>query len=61
MQEIAERIRDRAVQLMNEGTVAARGLGWEKGEGECDWTPALFESVQEMDGFRVRRLLPGRT
>ena len=39
-----------AVQLMNEGTVA-RVVGWEKGEGECDWTPALFESVQEMDGF----------
>ena len=50
MQEIAKRIRDRAVQLMNEGTVA-RVVGWEKGEGECDWTPALFESVQEMDGF----------
>ena len=50
MQEIAKRIRDRAVQLMNEGTVA-RVVGWEKGEGECDWTPALFESVQEMYGF----------
>ncbi len=35
---------------LNEGTVA-RVVGWEKGEGECDWTPALFESVQEMDGF----------
>ena len=35
---------------MREGAVA-RVLGWEKGETQCDWSPALFESVEEMEGF----------
>lgn len=50
MQEIAKRIKERALQLLGEGVVA-RVLGWEKGETECDWSPALFESAEEMEGF----------
>ena len=50
MQEIAKRIKDRALQLLTDGSVA-RVLGWEKGETACDWSPALFETAEEMEGF----------
>ena len=50
MQEIANRIRQRALELLAEGTVS-RVLGWEKGEGDADWTPALFENAAEMESF----------
>ena len=50
MQEIAERIRARALELLVNGSVA-RVLGWEKGETETDRTPALFENADEMKNF----------
>ena len=50
MQEIMNRIKTRAIELLADGSVS-RVIGWEKGEGEADWSPALFESVEEMEGF----------
>jgi len=50
MQEITNKIKGRALELLASGIVA-RVLGWEKGEGEWDWTPALFENADEMNGF----------
>ncbi|MDD6883297.1 MAG: 4Fe-4S dicluster domain-containing protein [Eubacteriales bacterium] len=50
MQEIAKRIQNRALELLADGTVS-RVLGWEKGETQADWTPALFESAEEMKDF----------
>jgi len=44
------RIKARAIELLSDGTVN-RVIGWEKGEGECDWTPALFENAEEMNAF----------
>jgi len=41
MQEIMNRIKARAIELLSDGTVA-RVIGWEKGETETDWSPALF-------------------
>ena len=50
MQEIAKRIKSRALELLADGTVA-RVIGWEKGEMEADWSPALFTTADEMAGF----------
>jgi len=50
MQEIMNRIKTRAIELLADGSVS-RVIGWEKGESEADWSPALFESVEEMEGF----------
>ena len=50
MQEIAAKIRERALELLSNGTVS-RVLGWEKGEMEADWSPALFTSAEDMEGF----------
>ena len=50
MQEIAKRIQNRALELLADGTVS-RVLGWEKGETQADWTPAMFESAEEMKDF----------
>jgi len=50
MQEIAKAIKLRALQLLNDGTVA-RVLGWEKGETETDWSPALFTTESEMENM----------
>ena len=43
-------IKNRALQLLSDGTVN-RVIGWEKGEGEFDWSPALFETAEEMNSF----------
>ena len=45
-----KRIQDRAVALLSEGAVA-RVLGWETGDTATDWSPALFESAEEMENF----------
>ena len=50
MQEIAKRIKSRALELLADGTVA-RVIGWEQGEMEADWSPALFTTADEMAGF----------
>lgn len=50
MQEIMNRIKARAIALLADGTVS-RVIGWEMGEGECDWSPALFENAAEMENF----------
>jgi len=50
MQEIMNRIKARAIALLADGTVS-RVIGWEMGEGECDWSPALFENAEEMENF----------
>ncbi|MBR6524479.1 MAG: 4Fe-4S dicluster domain-containing protein [Clostridia bacterium] len=50
MQEIMARIKQRAIELLSDGTVM-RVIGWEKGEGNCDWSPALFENAAEMENF----------
>lgn len=50
MQEIAKAIRERALALLADGSVA-RVLGWQTGEMETDWTPALFTSAEELEGF----------
>ena len=50
MQEIMNRIKARAIELLSDGTVA-RVIGWEKGETETDWSPALFETAEEMENF----------
>lgn len=44
------RIKARAIELLSDGTVA-RVIGWEKGETETDWSPALFETAEEMENF----------
>ena len=46
MQEIMNRIKTRAIELLADGSVS-RVIGWEKGESEADWSPALFESVED--------------
>ena len=43
-------IKARAIELLSDGTVK-RVIGWEKGEGKCDWSPALFENAEEMNTF----------
>ena len=53
MQEIAKRIKSRALELLADGTVA-RVIGWEQGEMEADWSPALFTTADEM-AVRLRR------
>ncbi len=45
MQEI---MKKRAVELLENGTVA-RVLGWKKGEFDYDITPAVFESIEEIE------------
>ena len=50
MQEIMNKIKARAIELLSDGTVN-RVIGWEKGETETDWSPALFETAEEMEGF----------
>lgn len=50
MQEIAKNIRIRATQLLKDAAVA-RVIGWETGEGERDWSPALFETAEDMEKF----------
>ena len=44
------RIKARAIELLSDGTVS-RVIGWEKGETAADWSPALFETAQEMEQF----------
>ena len=44
------RIKARAIELLSDGTVN-RVIGWEKGETEYDWSPALFETIEEMAQF----------
>lgn len=48
MQRIAEIVKKRAAELMQEGRVA-RVLGWEAGELAYDLTPALFEDLESLD------------
>lgn len=50
MQAIAQQIKDRALALLENGTVS-RVIGWEKGETQSDWSPALFENAKDMEGF----------
>ena len=50
MQAIASAIRERARTLFEDGTVC-RARGWEKGETECDWTIALFDSAEDIDNL----------
>ena len=50
MQEMMMKIKSRAIELLSDGTVK-RVIGWEKGEGEFDWSPALFETAEEMKNF----------
>ncbi|MBE5791741.1 MAG: 4Fe-4S ferredoxin [Clostridiales bacterium] len=50
MQKIMNSIKARAIELLSDGTVK-RVIGWEKGEGKYDWSPALFETAEEMDSF----------
>lgn len=50
MQEIMNRIKARAIELLADGSIS-RVIGWEKGETETDWSPALFESAEEMEHF----------
>ena len=50
MQEISKRIKARAIELLSDGTVN-RVIGWDKGESESDWSPALFETADEMQFF----------
>lgn len=50
MQEIAARIKERALELLAVGSVA-RVIGWEKGATKADWSPALFGNVDDMQGF----------
>ncbi len=50
MQKIMNSIKSRAIALLSDGTVK-RVIGWEKGEGEFDWSPALFETAEEMNNF----------
>ena len=44
------KIKNRAIELLSDGTVQ-RVIGWEKGETEWDWSPALFETAEEMENF----------
>ena len=41
---------EKAKELLNNGTVN-RVLGWKEGEFAYDVTPAVFDSVEELDGF----------
>lgn len=41
-------VKEKALQLLTEGTVT-RVLGWKTGEFFYDLTPAVFETVQEVD------------
>ncbi len=51
MQISAERLTSKLKELLSSGEVA-RVLGWQKGEFEEDLTPAVFESVDELEkGF----------
>ena len=50
MQEIAKRIKSSALELLADKTVV-RVIGWERGETENDWSPALFTNADEMAGF----------
>jgi len=50
MQVIANAIKKRALELLADGTVA-RVLGWQPGEQQSDWSPALFESADDMKDF----------
>ena len=50
MQVIADAIKKRALELLADGTVS-RVIGWQKGELEADWSPALFETAEDMEGF----------
>lgn len=50
MQKIGNLIRERALELMNSGEVV-RVLAWEKGELVSDWSVALFETAEELEGF----------
>ena len=47
---IANELKKRALELLADGTVA-RVLGWQPGELEHDWSPALFENAKDMEGF----------
>lgn len=50
MQDVGLKITARAAELLKSGAVA-RVLGWERGDLPGEWTPAVFESPQELDGF----------
>lgn len=50
MQRIAEQIKKRAAQLLKEGR-AARLLGWERGEGAGEHTPAFFDAEKGLKNF----------
>ncbi|MGI6238365.1 MAG: 4Fe-4S dicluster domain-containing protein [Christensenellales bacterium] len=50
MQAIGNRIKARATELLQAGEVS-RVLGWEAGGGAHDWSPAVFETADEMRDF----------
>ncbi len=50
MQEIMNKMLERAKKLLADGTVD-RVIGWKKGEFAYDMTPAVFESAEELGEF----------
>ena len=48
MKKVLEIMKKRATQLLNEGAVN-RVLGWKIGEFGYDQTPAVFNSVEQLD------------
>lgn len=51
MREIGMRIRERALALLADGTVA-RALGWAEADVPGGWNLAAFETAAEMENFR---------
>ena len=50
MREVELKMKERAAQLLQSGEVSCV-IGWKKGEFYFDPTPAVFESVEELDSF----------
>ena len=50
MQKVIDIMKKRAIQLLNEGVVD-RVLGWKAGEFDYDQSPAVFSSVESLDGL----------
>lgn len=56
MQEIFDRMIEKAGELLENGTVD-RVLGWKAGEFFYDPTPAVFRFQERAFGFRLQRFL----
>ena len=48
MQKVVDIMKKRASQLLSEGAVN-RVIGWKKGEFDYDQTPAVFNSIEQLD------------